>query len=160
MMHQSGCADVQSHTYEHRFVPRWPAPLPLIGAGQLARCDQDSNLSMEEDFRRAKASIDGRLGKSVRHLAFPRYLGTDEAITAGVAAGYRAFWWGALPARPINRPGDPLTHIVRVCGEYLRRLPGEGRTGVGQLAYRRCGRQLNSLRARVGSGRCAMEQNQ
>ena len=31
-MHESGLVDFQSHTYEHRYVPRWPEPIVLTGA--------------------------------------------------------------------------------------------------------------------------------
>ena len=30
-LHASGLVDVESHTYESRYVPEWPVPIPLDG---------------------------------------------------------------------------------------------------------------------------------
>ena len=139
-MHESGLVDVQSHTFSHRYVPRWPEPSPMLGASAAAiEALRGEPLSMEEDFRRARDELEHRLSKTVRHLAFPRYNGTDQAIAIGRRLGYRAFWWGAMPRRPINRPADPATHIVRISGEFLRRLPGENRRSFTGVVLHRYG---------------------
>jgi len=141
-MHDSGCLDFQSHTHEHRYLPRWPEPLRLIGS------DPDSvsrlrgpALSIEEDFRIAKEILEHELNKSVRHIAFPMYRGTKAAIENGRACGYVGFWWGTLPGRPSNLPGDPATHIVRLSGEFVRRLPGQGRVPLATIISCRIGKR-------------------
>ena len=127
-MHASGLVDFQSHTLEHRLVQRWPRGAPLCGTSDSA-CDQHRGaaLSMGDDFARAREVIEGRLGKRVRHLAFPQYNGTTAAVRIGRDAGYDAFYWGVRPWKPINAPGDDASCVVRLSGEFLPRLPGRGR---------------------------------
>lgn len=127
-MHESKVIDFQSHTYEHRYVPRWPEPADLEGCAPDVVCSRRGPaLTISEDFRLAKETLDEKLGKPVRHLAFPRYKGTEEALRIGRECGYKAFWWGIVPNRPDNRPGLSPSYIVRLKCDYLRRLPGEGR---------------------------------
>ena len=133
-MHESGYVDFQSHTHEHRDIPRWPEPVELMGADQESvNLMRRNNYSMEEDFRLAKETLERRLAKTIHHLAFPKFNGTDEALDIGKAIGYQGFWWGMLPHRRDNRPGDSPTHKVRISGEFLRRLPGEGRESLASI---------------------------
>jgi peptidoglycan/xylan/chitin deacetylase (PgdA/CDA1 family) len=127
-MHASGLVDFQSHTFEHRLVRRWPQGAPLAGMSDSA-CDQHRGaaLSLSDDFVRARRVIEGRLGKRVRHLAFPQYNGTAAAVRIGRNAGYESFYWGVRPWKPINAPGDDASCLVRLSGEFLPRLPGRGR---------------------------------
>lgn len=127
-MHRSGHLEFQSHTFDHRYVPRWPETAPLVGvADEWVERHRGPERPLGEDLDLARRLLEERLGGRVRHLAFPRYHGTLEAVAVAREAGYEGLWWGALPGRPLNRPGDPTTHIVRVNGAYLPRLPGEGR---------------------------------
>jgi len=137
-MNDSGIVDIQAHTFEHRLVRRWPAGSPLTGVS-VEQCDQFRGpaLSMAADFARAKTDIESRLGKSVRHMAFPQYDGSPEAIAAGRAAGYEAFYWGVRPGIPINGPDAEPDVIVRLSGEFLPRLPGIGRTSLHSILRRR-----------------------
>ena len=130
-MHASGLVDFQSHTFEHRLVRRWPRGAPLSGVSEAA-CEQHRSpaLPMAEDFLRSRQLIEARLGKRVRHLAFPQYYGTSEAIQAGRRSGYDAFYWGVRPWKPINSPGEDFSCVVRLSGEFLPRLPGSGRTSL------------------------------
>lgn len=140
----SGIVDIQSHSLEHRLFSRWPEPVPLCGA------DFDMNTiiaqkpphSLEEDLLLARETLEQKLGTSVRHLAFPKYYGTDEAIRIGRKVGYSSFWWGVLPGRPTNHPGDSPDRIVRISGEFLRRLPGERRIPLMNILMARYGRSL------------------
>lgn len=135
IMHDSGLVDFQAHSHEHRYFPRWPEPVPLCGAD--ARMNRTiapvASRSMEEDLLLAKTTLEQRLGAPVKHLAFPRYNGTNEAIAIGHELGYRGFWWGVLPGRPTNRPGDSPDRIVRISGEFLRRMPGQGRVALWDI---------------------------
>ena len=137
-MHDSGVIDFQPHTYEHRYVPRWPEPLDLEGSDSTqVRGLRGPALTMAEDFRLAKEALELRLGRTVAHLSFPKFNGTEEAIRIGRATGYKAFWWGVLPHRPDNRPGDPTSHVVRLDACHLRRLPGDGREPLNRVFFRR-----------------------
>lgn len=137
-MHASGIIDFQSHTYEHRYVPRWPKPIDLEGSDfRVVHSLRGPVLTIEEDFRLAKEILEEKLNKNVCHLAFPKFIGTTEALGIGQALGYRAFWWGVLPNRPGNRSGQSPLHIVRLKPEFLWRLPGEGRAPLRNILLKR-----------------------
>lgn len=127
-MHDSGLVDVQSHSYEHRSMTDWPAPLPLTGAAESSLPPrQRAPGSILDDLVRAREVIEKRLGKKVRHLAWPQFVASEQAVEKATAAGYESFWWGTLPHHPLNRPGDDPRSVVRLSGEFTRRLPGRGR---------------------------------
>jgi peptidoglycan/xylan/chitin deacetylase (PgdA/CDA1 family) len=146
-MHDSGLVDFQPHTNSHRYVPDWPRAVPLADVDpELVESRRPMPASLSEDLRRSKAELEQRLAKTTQHIAFPQYNGTDEAIGVAREIGYRGFWWGVLPGRPINCPGDPADNIVRVSGEFVRRLPGLKRVPLRRLMQQRYGKRF------VGSG--------
>lgn len=150
-MHSSGVIDVQSHTYEHRYVPRWPEPIVLTGwRPQVVRSLLGSALTIAEDFRLSREILEEKLGKTVRHLAFPKYNGTSVALRLGSECGFKAFWWGVRPRRPDNRPGESPSFIVRLNGEFMRRLPGEGRKSLREIFRTRFGGSASRLSSRHG----------
>ncbi len=128
-VHSSGLVDIECHTLESRYVPRWPEPMALDGVdpaieGPLRR----EPLPLYDDLVAARALIEHRLtGKRVRHLAFPAYDGTQQAIDAARRAGYEACHWGVRAGRALNSPGASPFHVSRLSSEFLRRLPGRGR---------------------------------
>lgn len=134
-IHSSGLIDIESHTLESRYVPRWPQPMALDGVdGELEAALRGPHLALDEDFRCAKALLESRLpGKTVRHLAFPAYDGTAEAVTAASRCGYEACHWGIRPGQPVNGRGTSPLHISRMSYEYLRRMPGEGRLSFASM---------------------------
>jgi peptidoglycan/xylan/chitin deacetylase (PgdA/CDA1 family) len=141
-MHESGHVDFQPHTDGHRYVPRWPEALPLSGVDPaVADRRRPPAVTQAEDFQQSRDKLEKQLDKTAVHLAFPQYYGTDDAIREARQAGYRGFWWGVLPGRPMNKPGDPADRIVRVSGEFVRRLPGENRLSLGILLKARYGRR-------------------
>lgn len=144
---QSGALDIQSHSYAHRYFPRWPEAVPLCSAGkELHRhIAAQPVLTIEEDLTLAKKTLELQLRKTVRHLAFPMYNGTTEAITIGRKLGYEGFWWGVYPGRPINRPGDAVDTIVRISGEFLRRLPGKDRVSLSAILVARYSRSFRKM---------------
>ena len=159
-MHESGVIDFQSHGYEHRFVPRWPETAPLIGSDdELVEGLRGPVLTIEDDFQLAKQSLEEQLNKPVRHLAFTRYIGTDEALRIGHELGYRGFWWGALPHHPGNRPGQSPLYVARLDRLFVRRLPGDGREPLKRILPTRfsgtTSRVRSALRARVQPGKAA-----
>jgi len=137
-MHESGVFDFQSHTLEHRYIPRWPEFVELAGADpNIIQTLLEEPFSMEEDFRLAKEIIEQKLNKKVLHLAFPKFFGNDLAIKAGKSTGYEGYWWGVLPGRPGNEWGQSPTHIVRLEAQFIRRLPGEGRVSLASILTKR-----------------------
>jgi peptidoglycan/xylan/chitin deacetylase (PgdA/CDA1 family) len=142
-MQESGCVDIQSHTYEHRYVPRWPEPIPITGEDpSVIEKLRGPRRSIAEDFKAAKATIKERLGKTARHMAFVKYVGTEEAVEIGKKCGYESFWWGYLPHHDGNRPGRSANRIIRVDGWYLQRLPGIDRRPLGAILKARYGARI------------------
>ena len=137
-LHASGLVDFQSHTLEHRIVTQWPLGSPLTGMSDDV-CNQFRGpaLALADDFARSREELERYLGKRVRHLAFPQYDGTAEAIHVGRNCGYEAFYWGVKPWKPINKPGDDLSRVVRLSGEFLPRLPGRGRKALRAILRER-----------------------
>jgi len=133
----SGLIDFQSHTLEHRYLPRWPEPAPLAGVDPRFQRLGARPTPLDVDLRSSREILEDAVGRPVRHLAFPRFDGTPDAARIGRDAGYHGFWWGAQPGRPWNRPGDDGTHIVRLSGEFVRRLPGSGRVPLRHILARR-----------------------
>jgi peptidoglycan/xylan/chitin deacetylase (PgdA/CDA1 family) len=127
-MDASGCVRIESHTFSHRYLPRYPQTANLVGVGPgWTTTHRPAPTSVPEELRAAQAALTEWLGRPVRHLAFPQYDGTNEAVAAGRALGYAGFWWGVHPGQPGNRVGDDPARIVRISGEFVERLPGPGR---------------------------------
>ncbi len=142
-MHDSGAIDFQAHTNSHRYIPDWPRAVPLAGVDPgLVERRRPEPTGLVEDLGGSKAELELRLEKAVQHLAFPQYNGTDQAIRDARELGYRGFFWGVLPGRPVNYPGDPADPIVRVSGEFVRRLPGVRRATLGQILKSRYGKRF------------------
>ncbi len=138
LMHESGNVDFQAHTFEHRYVPRWPEPVDLTGScPALGDSLRGHPLSMKEDFGLAKRTIEERLEKRVLHLAFPKFRGTTAALEFGVECGFKAFWWGYVPGHLGNRVGQSPHYVARTDAIYLQRLPGKGRLTGGAALKKR-----------------------
>jgi peptidoglycan/xylan/chitin deacetylase (PgdA/CDA1 family) len=145
-MHKSGIIDFQSHTHEHRYIPRWPEPADLEGSdAKVIDSLRDPRISIAEDFKLSKDALEQNLNKTVRHLAFPRFYGTEVAMRIGQSLGFEAFWWGVLPLRPCNGPGQSSLYIVRIGGRYLRRLPGHKREPLHKIMQKRYGNSIFRL---------------
>ena len=131
-IHASGQVKFHSHTLESRYVPQWPMPAPLAGCDPMIEgARRHAPLPFERDLEASRIMIEMRLpGAHVTQLAFPMYLGTEEAVAAARKLGFSACYWGLLPGHPLNCPGDSPFHISRVSDEFLQRLPGEGRIGM------------------------------
>jgi peptidoglycan/xylan/chitin deacetylase (PgdA/CDA1 family) len=154
-MHASGLVDFQSHTFEHRLVYDWPRGSPLSGTSDSV-CERfrGAALALEDDLARAREVIEQRLGKAVHHLAFPQYDGTRAAIRIGRACGYKAFYWGVRARKATNAPGDDLSCIVRLSGEFLPRLPGRERVPLRTILRERYARNAPKWwRALAGGAR-------
>ncbi len=150
IMHQSGHVDFQAHTFEHRYVPRWPEPMILTGSDpELVSSLRGVPLSMRDDFRRSRRTIEEKLGKRVAHLAFPKWQGTADALAVGAWCGFQAFWWGYLTGHRGNKPGQSPHRVARIDSIYLRRLPGKGRLSVGAALKKR----FSAITARWAAGR-------
>lgn len=130
-IHASGLVSFQSHTLESRFLPRWPMIAPLAGVlPSIEAQRRGAPLDLESDLRRARAMLEEKLpGHVADQLSFPMYIGTEDAVRIAKSCGIRACYWGHIPGRALNRPGDSTFHVSRVSDEFLQRLPGDGRAG-------------------------------
>ena len=145
-MQASGCIDFQSHSLEHRYVPRWPERVRLTGADPDlidSLCGPDR--SIREDFDRSRKVIEEKLQKDVRHLCFVKYQGSAQAVALGKECGFKSFWWGYLPNHSGNKPGQSPDRIARVDAEYLRRLPGSRRESLRRILRARYGGTLRRI---------------
>ncbi|MEW6363033.1 MAG: polysaccharide deacetylase family protein [Acidobacteriota bacterium] len=102
--------------------------------------------NVRNDMADAKRTIESHLpGKTVRHLCFPWFAGSELAVSLSKEAGYLSNLWGVLPGRRTNRRGDDPYHIVRLLfGEYIFRLPGAGRMSLLRIMQERA--RANSRR--------------
>lgn len=149
-MDESGHVDFQSHTLEHRYVPRWPERVMLTGADpDLIDSLCGPERTIKEDFELSKQIIEEKLQKAVRHLCFVKYQGSAEAVQLGRECGFESFWWGYLPNHSGNHPGQSPNRIARIDAEYLRRLPGQGRISLRRILRSRYG---STLQRAFGSG--------
>jgi peptidoglycan/xylan/chitin deacetylase (PgdA/CDA1 family) len=141
-IHASGLVDFQSHTLESRYVPDWPAAVPLAGcAPALEAQRRGSPRTFGDDLAASRQLIEEHLpAVSVDQLAFPMYVGTAEAVETARALRFRACYWGLIPGRPVNRCGDSPFQISRISDEFVRRLPGEGRISLAQMIRERVNR--------------------
>jgi peptidoglycan/xylan/chitin deacetylase (PgdA/CDA1 family) len=150
-MQQSGRVDVQAHTYQHRFVPRWPEPRPLTGVNPAwVEPRREPALSLAGDLTLSRHVLEAKLDKRVQHLAFPDYMGTPDAVRQARRLGFASCWWGLVPGRATNRPGRSPYRIVRLSGEFVRRLPGEGRRPLRAMLADRYARRVRQITARRG----------
>jgi len=70
-MHESEAIDFQSHTYEHRYLPRWPEPVSLEGSDpEVVESLRGLALAIREDFHLSKEILEQKLHRPIRHLAF------------------------------------------------------------------------------------------
>lgn len=149
-IHDSGLVEVQSHTLESRYVPRWPEPAPLAGCpSALETRRRGTPRTLAEDLAASRALLESRLpGAHVDQLAFPMYDGSEAALAVARAAGFGACHWGLLPGRALNAAGASPLRIARLSDEYLRRLPGEGRASLAELLRARLQRARGGSRLR------------
>lgn len=147
-MHISGLVDFQCHTLEHRLMDRWPTPSPIYSKHGRVALQRTAPQPIEMDLTKARAAIEDRLNKKVQHLALPQYVSDVTGMRAALDCGFRAVWWGLLRNRRGNDVGDSLTHLARISGEFLRRLPGEGRRPLMQVLSRRATKRVDELTPR------------
>lgn len=147
-IHDSGLVEFQSHTLESRFVPRWPEPAALAGVDPcIENPRRGAARGLRDDIAASVELLERKLpGRRVRHLAFPIYLGSDEAVGICRELGFEGCYWGLQPDRPLNRRGESPFRVSRLSDEFVRRLPGRGRASWSDLAAERL-RRIRAGRA-------------
>lgn len=118
--------------------------------GQAGRFETDAEREeqLEQEIVRSKLWLEEQMpGHGVRHFCYPWWTGCDRTIAISRSVGYVSNFWGVLPGRRTNRPGDDPFGIVRLPDAYLLRLPGSGRQSLAAM-----------MRERVRRGRAEVAQ--
>lgn len=103
------------------------------GQGRL-EAPGEALAAIEDDLARSRAVIEAELGgKPCTQLCFPYTEGSEAALERAAAVGYEAAYWGILPGRTGNRPGDDPLRIVRLKNDYIQRLPGTARRPLARI---------------------------
>jgi peptidoglycan/xylan/chitin deacetylase (PgdA/CDA1 family) len=99
--------------------------------------------AVRDDLDRSRAMIEGALGGTAcRHLCYPYTEGSPAAVRLSREAGFLSNFWGIVPRRPGNRRGDDPFHIPRLKGDYVERLPGDGRKSLAAIIGAKIRRRL------------------
>lgn len=100
--------------------------------------------AMVDDLRRARQMLEEHLpGHRVRHLCFPYTIGSRQAVRAARDAGYATCFWGVLPDRKTNRPGEDPYRCPRLKADYIFRLPGRNRKSLASILGGKAVRRLS-----------------
>ncbi|MEW6001534.1 MAG: polysaccharide deacetylase family protein [Nitrospirota bacterium] len=86
------------------------------------------------DLLESKRIIERKLpGKTVQHLCYPYFVGSELAVQLSREAGYRCNYWGLLEQCGGNRQyGNPY-YVARLRDEFILRLPGRGRKSLLEI---------------------------
>lgn len=106
---------------------------------------QDETLAeIARSLRASRELIRERLeGATVEHLCYPYTVGSAASVRLSREAGYKTNFWGLLPESPINRRSDDPFRITRLKGDFVFRLPGRGRKGLGGIFLNKIERRLS-----------------
>jgi hypothetical protein len=122
------------------------------------------------ELRESKRIIENRIpGKSVNHLCYPYFAGSDLSVKLSEKSGYVSNFWGwdmfsiqrpsgyatqrylmgyqtweshTIRGKRTNSTGGDPYRIVRLPGDYIFRLPGKGRRSILQIMTTKCFRLL------------------
>ena len=124
-----------------RVVAKWSARHGARGAIEEPCSIEEA---MVDDLRGARTLIEDRLGgHPVRHLCLPYTIGSPAAVQAAREVGYSTCFWGVLPDRRTNRPGQDPYYCPRLKADYILRLPGHGRRSLGAILSDKLKRRLS-----------------
>ena len=81
-----------------------------------------------EDLSLARQIIQEKLDTEAgNHLCLPWTRGNTETIKICRQLGIKSCFWGVLPNKKINKPGDDPNYISRIKNDFIFRLPGNNR---------------------------------
>ena len=98
---------------------------------------------LARDLRASRELIEARLDNRVRHLCYPYTIGSELAVEVSRQVGYVTNFWGVLAGRRSNRPGDDPHYCPRLKGDYLFRLPGQGRRSLSGVMVHKVARRIS-----------------
>ena len=147
-IHDEGQVESRAHGREGGYGQSWPMPAALSGCDpRIEARRRGAPRPLREDLESSVELLQRRLpGCRVHQLAFPMYIGSQDAVDTARTLGFDACYWGPLPGRPVNRPGDSAYFMSRISDEFVRRLPGKGRIGVQAMLDERL-RRIRTAKA-------------
>jgi peptidoglycan/xylan/chitin deacetylase (PgdA/CDA1 family) len=92
--------------------------------------DLDFHRLVASEFERSVGTLRAQLGQAGEFFAYPWMLGTDESVRLAQQAGIRAVFGVGLDQRRARRADLPVPMFSRVKSDWLRRLPGRGRSSL------------------------------
>jgi hypothetical protein len=123
-----------------RLVADWQAE---HGARGTVEAPAALHEAMVDDLCRTRQMIEEHLpGHRVRDLCLPYTIGSAQAVRAARDAGYATCFWGVLPDRKSNRPGQDPYRCPRLKADYIFRLPGRGRRSLAAILAAKLRRRL------------------
>jgi peptidoglycan/xylan/chitin deacetylase (PgdA/CDA1 family) len=112
------------------------------GAGRFDTPDEIA-AAVRDDVERSRLLVDDALGSATcRHLCYPYTEGSQAAVALSREAGFVSNFWGLVHGRRGNRRGDDPFHIARLKGDYVHRLPGDGRRSLPAIMTAKFRRRL------------------
>jgi len=115
------------------------------GKGRM-QSEEELQTEIMENLSAAKQLIEDRLpGKQVRHLCYPYGEGSGLAVELSVQAGYASNFWTAENGKQLNRAGADPYHCPRLKGDYIFRLPGNGRRSLLAIIRDKFIRRLSAV---------------
>jgi peptidoglycan/xylan/chitin deacetylase (PgdA/CDA1 family) len=117
---------------------RAAAPGPIDG--RLEGADEQA-AEIDRELREARSAIEARTGRPVRHLCYPWHSSGPTAQRLAREAGYETAFCGKVPGVPMTLPGGDLLSIARVGEDYVKLLPGAGRSTIGAVLHEKWSRR-------------------
>ena len=88
---------------------------------------------IEKDLSDSKNFIETKLNKTVNHICYPWYRGTNLSVEISKKVGYRSNFWGIINNSTTNRIGDNPFYIKRINENYIFSLPGKNRKSLFKI---------------------------
>ena len=100
--------------------------------------------ALAEDLVLARDIIQKKLDhRAGNHLCLPYTVGSEKAIAAAKQIGMQSCFWGTVPGRRTNDPGDDPFHCVRIKNDFIWRLPGKNRKSLFEIYSMKIKRRWN-----------------
>ncbi len=139
---EGGAAFFRSRGAGKELRRTYAAAVAAHGAGRF-EAPAEIAAAVRDDLERSRALIDAALGGAIcRHLCYPYTEGSPAAVALSREAGFATNFWGIVPGRCGNRRGDDPFHIPRLKGDYVHRLPGDGRQSLLAIMTAKIRRRL------------------
>jgi peptidoglycan/xylan/chitin deacetylase (PgdA/CDA1 family) len=99
--------------------------------------DEDCRALVASEFEQSRTHFQAQLGFAPQYLAYPWMLGSDYSLQLARDFGMRAVFGVALDYRKANRPSLPVPVFGRLKADWLRLLPGNGRSSLRRMLTRK-----------------------